>query len=581
MKKFSLWAICLSLFFSYQSIAQTTIGDEFVVDVQPQHPYATTKSKGYVFEKEFYSKGSGFVNLHFKNFDLAPGDYVEVFSPKTGESYAFSEGGKVVNFDTRETISEFWTGAIWDDKVVVRLYSKGNSLNYGFEIDRVAYGYSEEKIQRLFEQSTGIAKTVCGADDREQIACYQGTEIYNKSRAVCRIIIGGRYTCTGWLVGSEGHVMTNQHCIENANDAQNTQFIFNFEYQNCNGTSATSQDVVANTSTLVKLSNNLDYSLVKLPVNPTNTYGYLSMSSQAPSTGDRIYIPQHPGGRRKEIAVFDSQSSGNVAQINNVGSKRIAYFADTQGGSSGSPVLDYNSNLVVVLHNTGSCSAGNGGNKITSIINDLGNLVPANGVDNNNSGGGGNPPGGGGNPPGGGGGPTGTGTCDDFGVSYVDDNTIMVYHRDLGWTANWHYICLDGYCVPGTLQDGYYYQTYSANLGQSYSIEFKAQDSNTSMGQYLSGVETVTFSTDQCSFTESLEVERVEQDGYSLSIYPNPSEQILHISSDTEQDVSYKILDQTGREVSTGSGNDIDINSLQPGIYFIKVKEKSFRFIKK
>ncbi len=96
-----------------------------------------------------------------------------------------------------------------------------------------------------------------------------------------------------------------------------------------------------------------------------------------------------------------------------------------------------------------------------------------------------------------------SGTCGEFGVTYIDDNTIRVYHKDLGWTASWQYICLNGYCIPGIKADGYYYQDFDATLGQTYSIEFKAEDSNSSSGQYLSGEKTVTFTTDQCSFTSN------------------------------------------------------------------------------
>ena len=183
--------------------------------------------------------------------------------------------------------------------------------------------------------------SICGNDDKEQIICYNGTTMYDKGRAVCRLVIGGGGLCTGWLLGCDGHVMTNNHCIGSVNDANNTDFVFNYENSNCAGTTAAAAQTVASSSTFIKTNTALDYTLVRLPVNPTATYGYLSLSSTAPQVGDRIYIPQHPGGRRKEIAVVTDQgaNAAGFAQINTINGTGCRYMADTEGGSSGSPLL--------------------------------------------------------------------------------------------------------------------------------------------------------------------------------------------------------------------------------------------------
>ena len=388
--------VCLVTCLSVQ--AQTTsydprvvrIGTDEAVEVKTPHPYNSTTNGGYVFSKTFTKDNSGYVRIHFKNFDLAPGDFVEVMNPKTGQRDIYAGGGKVIWAETRKTISDFWANPVYGETAIVRLYSKNPNTAYGFEIDEVGYGFSEDKLAEIYA-TMARDETVCGSNDMDEAICHSGTAMYSNARAVCRLLLNGSGLCTGWLVGSEGHVMTNNHCIGNSSTANNTTFLFDYEYSNCNGSGAQSGTVVANSSTLIKTSSTYDYALVKLPTNPTGTYGYLTMSSTPASTGDRIYIPQHPGGVRKRIAVTDDQSpySGNVAAIRSVGSTRVAYYADTEGGSSGSPVLNYSTNRVVVLHNTGSCSSGNGGIPIGNVINDLGSLVPANGVDGSGGGGGG------------------------------------------------------------------------------------------------------------------------------------------------------------------------------------------------
>ncbi|WP_028890036.1 trypsin-like peptidase domain-containing protein [Tenacibaculum ovolyticum] len=376
------------------------IGDEFDSDIKVTKTYQKFKRSlsrkqqqkaELVYQKEFYSKNASYIKLYFESFDLAPGDYIEIKGSNSDEVLIYGEQGKII--DSENTmISDFWSKVLFDDKIDLKLYSFGKSdKHHGFEISKVAYGYSEKKMMRIVMNNTDLNRSICSVDNKERIACYKGTEMYEKAKAVCRLLIGGSSLCTGWLLGSEGNLMTNNHCIGSASDAQNTDFIFNYQYENCTGSTNATRDVVASSSTLIKTSSSLDYTLVKLPVNPTNTYGYLSLSSVATSVGNRIYIPQHPGGRRKEISVKTDTdpSAGGFSRVSSssTGSGRqVTYFADTEGGSSGSPVLDYNSNLVIAIHNTGGCPNGSNG-RSDNLISSIGSAMPSNGVDN----GGGNP----------------------------------------------------------------------------------------------------------------------------------------------------------------------------------------------
>ncbi|WP_420551767.1 trypsin-like peptidase domain-containing protein [Tenacibaculum aiptasiae] len=375
------------------------IGDEFDSDIKITKTYQKFKKKSsdqqkkeLVYSKEFYSKNSSYIKLYFKNFDLAPGDYLEIIGAKSKESMIYGGKGKIVD-NSMTTISNFWSKVLFDDKVEIRLYSSGNVGKYnGFEIAKVAYGFTPSKLIKAVEKHQG--KTICSSDNKERIACYNGTDMYEKAKAVCRLIINGSSSCTGWLLGSEGHLMTNNHCIGSSSDAQNTDFIFNYQHQSCTGSANATQNVVASSATFVKTSSSLDYTLVKLPTNPTSTYGYLSISPTVSSVGDRIYIPQHPGGRRKEISVNTDTGFSEVSCVGSCGNaggagKRMNYYADTEGGSSGSPVIDYNTNFVVAIHNTGFCPNGSYG-RSDDLISAIGSSMPANGV---GSGGGGNPTG--------------------------------------------------------------------------------------------------------------------------------------------------------------------------------------------
>lgn len=403
-KLFLLLCFCSTALFAQQTTPTPTtpthsnhtpvkIGDEFALQLETPHPYHQAGQQGVVFEQEFYNKNSAYIKLYFEDFDLGPEDYIEISTHNTGESIIYGGKGKIID-DKGTMLSDFWSQALLDERITVRLHAVGGAnTNAGFKISRVAYGYSEAQIEAL-----SAAKAICGSDDKERIACYSGTAMFDKGKAVCRLLINGSGLCTGWLLGCEGHLMTNNHCIGNASDAANTDFMFNYQHSSCTGSATAGSAIVASSATFLRTSpfssSGLDYTLVKLPVNPTATYGYLSLSSVAPVVGDRIYIVQHPAGRLKEIAVNTNigGTSGGFAAVNTVNTNGIRYYADTEGGSSGSPVLSYASNLVFAIHNTGGCQNGSYG-RSDKLIADIGSLMPNCGVDNA---GGGNTGGGGG-----------------------------------------------------------------------------------------------------------------------------------------------------------------------------------------
>ncbi|WP_296321566.1 trypsin-like peptidase domain-containing protein [Winogradskyella sp.] len=381
MKKTLLFlTLTIALFVNAQEIsAPLKIGDEFEVNFSSSAEYNATNS-GIVYSKEFRSTGSGYIKVYFENFDLNDNDYVRIYGESNNQEFIYSGSGKVINAN-QDRIDEFWSRTIFDDHIIVELHSQnGNQNHYGFDITKVAYGYPMDKITGAFETNAQQFESVCGGDEREQAACYDNTEIGRKSNAICRLVIGGTSLCTGWLLGSEGHVMTNNHCIGTAGEAANTEFWFNYRNTDCSGLNADATDIVATSATFIQTGAGLDYTLVQLPVNPTDTYGYLSLASVPPAVGERIYHPQHPGGRRNEIAVFTDTNpgAGGFTTVTNAGNggARVEYFHDTEGGSSGSPVLRFSDHLVIGLHNTGGCPNGAAG-RSDEIINDLGSIITA------------------------------------------------------------------------------------------------------------------------------------------------------------------------------------------------------------
>ncbi|MEM7350197.1 MAG: serine protease [Acidobacteriota bacterium] len=352
------------------------VGEVVEQQFDTAHPYSGLGTKGFqrISSQEIHLPGATYVAPHFSRFELAPGDYVIARSPDNRRSWRYERYGKGELGKT----DGFWGIHVPGDRMVLELYSRGFNQGFGYTVDRVARGSVS-----IYP----VPEAICGADDADWAQCYIDTEpeVYEEARAVARLLIQGTGLCTGWLVGDEGHLFTNNHCISTAAAAANTNFEFMAEgacgefcgQLQCPG------DVVTTMSTLIQTNSTMDYTLLLLDTNPTATYGFIQLRETGPVVGERIYIPQHPSGNGKRIALesTDSHDPTGFAQLDQIlpGAGILGtYYADTSGGSSGSPVLAYDDHCAVILHQGtfGCAGAGNAGNVVDQIITDLGSNLP-------------------------------------------------------------------------------------------------------------------------------------------------------------------------------------------------------------
>ena len=142
---------------------------------------------------------------------------------------------------------------------------------------------------------------------------------------------------------------------------------------------------------LVDAEASLDYALIKMEGNPVSSYGYLDIEDVDAEIGDKIYIPQHPYGRDKSIAIYDDYSDGAKCSVMENSFSCGAdcsdscdydshpdtrYQCDTEGGSSGSPVLSSSTHKVVALHHCGlSDCGGNLGVPMSKVYSRIGKIV--------------------------------------------------------------------------------------------------------------------------------------------------------------------------------------------------------------
>ncbi|RLN81063.1 hypothetical protein BBJ28_00022111, partial [Nothophytophthora sp. Chile5] len=262
---------------------------------------------------------------------------------------------------------------------------------FGFVADSYYYVLMDQK-----NPIVATDESICAADNTKEAICYYADPTtrpaFLASRAVARLLIqkapGISAGCTGWLLGNQGHVLTNHHCVATDAEASGTSVEFMAEADVCSDSvscaswGACPGNMVAMSVELVHTDETLDYALLKLPSNGPQTaqnYGYLRLKSRAGVVGEQMYIPQHPLYEGKRIALVDDYAS-HVALLSlsatSCGVTGYSYSGDTQSGSSGSPVLSFADHGVVALHHCGEMCA-NTGVPAISILADL----AANGID--------------------------------------------------------------------------------------------------------------------------------------------------------------------------------------------------------
>jgi hypothetical protein len=314
---------------------------------------------------------ASYISVKFENVDLPEGDVLIVRSPDSTDGYVYTGKG-------RGDLGTFVSSPVRGTTAIVEYYA----LNQATPSSKVSY-----KIGGYVRGFNSAFESICGSDQSRPARCYTGSTAYVRSQAVARLLITGSALCTGWLIGSSGHLMTNQHCVTTAAAAAQIDVEFGAEATLCSDLCAAQfgcrGTIAARSATFVTNNDAIDYALIKLPESVASTYGYLQFRASGPRVGERIYIPQHPAGWAKRIAsTVDGGAAATITFTDRdntgCGNRQVGYLADTQGGSSGSPVLSQTDNLVVALHHCGGCN--NLAVDPRTILNDLrskGISVPA------------------------------------------------------------------------------------------------------------------------------------------------------------------------------------------------------------
>ena len=267
-------------------------------------------------------------------------------------------------------------------------HGDGAILEGGFDFataDGAAYIQAPPELRRAPQQIIG------SADFEKMRDLSTSSQDYQLGRKVGLIVIPSRdnpekgYVCTGFLVGPD-LFMTNHHCIHDKDgqlplgDAR----IFMDYYQDLT-VDSTGGGLTARVSGVVKVDSTKDYALLRLDSAIGDTYGWLELdTSGRPNSSQSVKLISHPKGRSKEIVRSNSQIVVLSTATTNKYPFLLAYLADTEGGSSGSPVFLRNGTAVIGIHHSAYSDENtdeplfNAGSLMSHIVPEIQQYLPVN-----------------------------------------------------------------------------------------------------------------------------------------------------------------------------------------------------------
>ncbi|GLY96975.1 hypothetical protein Acsp02_42290 [Actinoplanes sp. NBRC 103695] len=325
--------------------------------------------------ESFRYPGASYVKLHFDRMMMLPGDYVTVSDAEGEESYRYDAPPLLEGMSVDK-----WAMSVTGDTAVVEVHRTADPLgarslgqhslakDLGVRVDRAARGFSRTEQKGVPEESltapgrTGREESVCGSDESRDAVCYKAKDpvAYTRSKAVARLLIDGTELCTGWRVGTKNRMLTNNHCFDSSDTAYDTEVWFNYQCAACGGYDTYKPTKVWGDQVLAT-NRTLDYTLFTVEnFKAVQKFGFLTLDTARPAKGQPLYVPQHPAGDPARIAgvLGDKADNCGVSDPGYTGytaDSDVSYYCDTEGGSSGSPVLSRKTNKVVALHHFGGC----------------------------------------------------------------------------------------------------------------------------------------------------------------------------------------------------------------------------------
>jgi len=293
------------------------------------------------------------INFVFGEYDV----------PEGARVFAYNTAGEVLGGFTAPSNpghTELGVSLIAGDHITVEYDEPANVAHAGhLRITQVTHAYRD------------VLKSVKNLGDsgpcNNNVICPLGDDWRNEIRAVAMIVVGGNGYCTGSLLNncsSDGtpYFLTANHCVSGQSVGTWT-FRFNWDSPTCTPTANGPTNQTVSGATLLYNSAASDVALLQLnttpPANDSVFYDGWDKSGIFPQN---LTVIHHPSGDVKKIS-FDTLAPGQSVMNFGLGNAQCWHIfsyssGTTEGGSSGSGLLDQNHRIVGQLYG-GTASCGN------------------------------------------------------------------------------------------------------------------------------------------------------------------------------------------------------------------------------
>lgn len=238
------------------------------------------------------------------------------------------------------------------------VFKRAQQNNITTNVQPPASEYERKQLEKDIEHH--FEKVHKGADFLPSSFLEKGVE---RAQAVCRIVTDDSLG-SGFLIATRDFIMTNNHVLDSVAKARVSKAQFDYDEDDL------LHEIQFDPDRLFITDRELDFTIVAcnsqtLPDNIVPIQ--LLQDPETVTRNERVNIIQHPRGRSKEVSLHDNK-------VTYVYDKVIRYTADTEGGSSGSPVFNNQWDLVA-LHHAGwsepDDGASNEGVRMTAIVSHL------------------------------------------------------------------------------------------------------------------------------------------------------------------------------------------------------------------
>ena len=242
----------------------------------------------------------------------------------------------------------FWLDPVRGTTLRLRLVAQASATHASvqFTLDRYIRGVLGGRLESVRDTKAPTFEPVS--------ALTPGSPLATSAKAVAKIFFAGLQAdsvCTGFLVGPD-LMLTNEHCVPASASAESCRALkVSFGWDPAQGIApATAYNCQAVTSDA-----SLDYALVQLDRPAGNTWGILRLAQSPPKAHAAMAVIQYPfpdSGKKiaRKNCVVDTVGVDGVASGMHAD---FSHTCDTDGGSSGSPVVGAKDGLVYGLHHWG------------------------------------------------------------------------------------------------------------------------------------------------------------------------------------------------------------------------------------